>query len=80
MSSTVAEILRRAVDGRRLGFDEGVELFRSTSLLELGRAAAAVCRCRRMLPVTSRVGVTPCAASTSPTTPDCSSPAGERLS
>ena len=33
-----------AVDGRRLGFDEGVELFRSASLLELGRAADAVCR------------------------------------
>ncbi len=44
MSSTVAEILRRAVEGRRLGFDEGVELFRSASLLELGRAADAVCR------------------------------------
>ncbi len=44
MSSTVAEILRRAVDGRRLGFDEGVELFRSASLLELGHAADAICR------------------------------------
>ena len=44
MSSTVAAILHRAVDGRRLGFDDGVELFRSASLLELGRAADAVCR------------------------------------
>ncbi len=44
MSSTVAAILHRAVEGRRLGFDEGVELFRSASLLELGRAADAVCR------------------------------------
>ena len=44
MSSTVAAILHRAVDGRRLSFDEGVELFRSASLLELGRAADPVCR------------------------------------
>ena len=44
MSSTVAAILRRAVDGHRLGFDDGVELFRSASLLDLGRAADAVCR------------------------------------
>ena len=44
MSSTVAAILHRAVDGQRLSFDEGVELFRSASLLELGRAADAVCR------------------------------------
>ena len=44
MSSTVAAILRRAVEGDRIGFDEGVELFRSASLLELGRAADAVCR------------------------------------
>jgi cyclic dehypoxanthinyl futalosine synthase len=40
----VAAILRRAVDGGRLGFDDGVELFRSASLLDLGRAADAVCR------------------------------------
>ncbi len=44
MSSTVAAILHRAVDGDRLGFEDGVELFRSASLLELGRAADAVCR------------------------------------
>ncbi|HZW34295.1 MAG TPA: cyclic dehypoxanthinyl futalosine synthase [Isosphaeraceae bacterium] len=44
MSSTVAAILRRAVEGRRLSFDEGVELFRAGTLLELGRAADAVCR------------------------------------
>ena len=44
MSSTVDAILHRALDGRRLGFDDGVELFRSASLLDLGRAADAVCR------------------------------------
>jgi cyclic dehypoxanthinyl futalosine synthase len=44
LSSTVAAILRRAVEGDRIGFDEGVELFRSGSLLELGHAADAVCR------------------------------------
>jgi cyclic dehypoxanthinyl futalosine synthase len=44
LSSTVAAILRRVVDGHRLGFDDGVELFRSASLLELGQAAHAVCR------------------------------------
>ncbi len=44
MSSTAAAILRRVVDGHRLGFDDAVELFRSASLLELGRAADAVCR------------------------------------
>jgi cyclic dehypoxanthinyl futalosine synthase len=38
LSSTVAAILRRAVDGGRLGFDDGV------ALLDLGRAADAVCR------------------------------------
>jgi cyclic dehypoxanthinyl futalosine synthase len=36
--------LHRAVEGRRLSFDDGVELFRSASLLELGRAADLVCR------------------------------------
>jgi cyclic dehypoxanthinyl futalosine synthase len=36
--------LRRAVEGRRLSCDEGCELFRSASLLELGRAADLVCR------------------------------------
>ena len=40
----MAAILHRAVDGRRLSFDDGVELFRSASLLELGRAADAVGR------------------------------------
>ncbi|MGO9471605.1 MAG: cyclic dehypoxanthinyl futalosine synthase [Isosphaeraceae bacterium] len=44
MSFTVAAILRRAVDGGRLSFDEGVELYRSAPLLELGRAADLVCR------------------------------------
>jgi len=44
LSSTVPAILHRAVDGRRLSFDEGVELFRSASLLELGRAADLVSR------------------------------------
>ncbi len=44
MSSTVAAILQRAIDGQRLSFDEGVELFRSASLLELGRAAHSVCQ------------------------------------
>jgi cyclic dehypoxanthinyl futalosine synthase len=36
--------LHRAVDGQRLSFEEGVELFRSAPLLELGRAADLVCR------------------------------------
>ena len=44
MSSTAAAILHRAVDGERLSSDDGVELFRSASLLELGRAADSVCR------------------------------------
>ncbi len=44
MSSTAAAILHRAVDGQRLSFEEGVELFRSAPLLELGRAADLVCR------------------------------------
>jgi len=44
LSSTVPAILHRAVDGRRLSVDEGVELFRSASLLELGRAADLVSR------------------------------------
>ena len=44
MSSTAAAILHHAVDGNRLSFDEGVELFRSAPLLELGRAADLVCR------------------------------------
>jgi cyclic dehypoxanthinyl futalosine synthase len=44
LSSTVAAILQKAVDGRRLSVDDGVELFCSASLLELGRAADSVCR------------------------------------
>jgi cyclic dehypoxanthinyl futalosine synthase len=44
LSSTAAAILHRAVDGQRLSFEEGVELFRSAPLLELGRAADLVCR------------------------------------
>ncbi|HKI20858.1 MAG TPA: CofH family radical SAM protein, partial [Isosphaeraceae bacterium] len=44
MSSTVAAILHRAIDGERLNFDEGVELFRSASLLEVGQAADRVSR------------------------------------
>ncbi len=44
MSSTAAAILHRAVDGDRLSFEEGVELFRSAPLLELGRTADLVCR------------------------------------
>ena len=44
MSSTACEILRHAVNGRRLTFDEGVRLFHESSLLELGQAAQAVCR------------------------------------
>ena len=44
MSSTVQEILRAAVDGRRITFDEGVILMREGRLHELGRAADAVCK------------------------------------
>jgi cyclic dehypoxanthinyl futalosine synthase len=44
LSSTAAEILHRAVNGERLSPSDGVELFRSASLLELGRAADSVCR------------------------------------
>jgi cyclic dehypoxanthinyl futalosine synthase len=36
--------LQRSAQGSRLTTDEGVELFRSASLLELGQAADAVCR------------------------------------
>jgi len=36
--------LQRAVDGRRVTFDEGVALFREASLIDLGRAADAICR------------------------------------
>ncbi len=44
MSSTVPAILQRAVSGRRLTFEEGVTLFQQASLLDLGRAAQAVCQ------------------------------------
>ncbi len=45
MSSTsVARILQRAVDGQRLTFDDGVALMREGKLLDLGRAADAVCK------------------------------------
>src|SRR3982751_855570 len=44
LSSTVAPILQRAVDGYRLAFDEGVALLKHADLLGLGRAADAVCR------------------------------------
>jgi cyclic dehypoxanthinyl futalosine synthase len=44
LSSTVAAILRRAVDGHRLTFDEGVTLLKEGDLLALGCAADAVCR------------------------------------
>ena len=42
MTSTVSDILSKAVDGRRLTFDEGVELFNCRDLHALGRAAHAV--------------------------------------
>jgi cyclic dehypoxanthinyl futalosine synthase len=44
LSSTVAAILHRAIVGERVNVDEGVELFRSASLLELGQAADRVSR------------------------------------
>src|SRR5262249_53673671 len=44
LSSTVDAILRRAVEGERLGFDDGVALLRGGDLLSLGRAADAVCK------------------------------------
>lgn len=42
MSSTVQRILSKAVDGQRLTFDEGVELFDCRDLHALGRAAHSV--------------------------------------
>jgi len=42
--STTQRILQKAVDGRRLTFDEGVALLDSHDLPALGRAADAVCR------------------------------------
>lgn len=44
MSSTVAAILQRVVDGERLTFEDGVRLLREADLLSLGRAADAVCK------------------------------------
>jgi len=44
LSSTAPAILRSAVEGRRLTFEEGVALFREADLLDLGRAADAVCQ------------------------------------
>ena len=44
MSSTVQEILQKAVNGQRISRDEGVTLMRSGSLHELGKAADAICR------------------------------------
>jgi cyclic dehypoxanthinyl futalosine synthase len=44
LSSTVPAILQRAASGRRLTFEEGVTLFREANLLDLGRAAQAVCQ------------------------------------
>lgn len=42
MSSTVAEILRKAVNGTRITPDEGLVLFEQGKLIELGRAAHAM--------------------------------------
>jgi cyclic dehypoxanthinyl futalosine synthase len=44
LSTTIPRILRKAVDGQRLTFDEGVALFDGSDLPALGRAADAVCR------------------------------------
>ena len=44
MSSTVAAILRKAVDGERLTLEEGVILLRDGDLLSLGQAADLVCK------------------------------------
>jgi cyclic dehypoxanthinyl futalosine synthase len=41
---TIASILRRAVDGERITREEGVALLKGADLLDLGRAADAVCR------------------------------------
>jgi cyclic dehypoxanthinyl futalosine synthase len=37
-------LLQKAVDGKRLTFEEGLELFKIRDLPALGRAADAVCR------------------------------------
>ena len=44
MTSTIQRILRKAVDGERLSYEEGVSLFDCRDLTALGRAADAVCR------------------------------------
>jgi len=44
LSSTAPAILRRAAEGGRLTFEEGVALFREASLLDLGKAADELCR------------------------------------
>jgi cyclic dehypoxanthinyl futalosine synthase len=44
LTTTIPRILRKAVDGERLTFDEGVSLFDCRDLPALGRAADAVCR------------------------------------
>ncbi len=44
MSSTITNILRRAVEGRRLTLDEGIALTGSSDILAIGQAADAVCR------------------------------------
>jgi cyclic dehypoxanthinyl futalosine synthase len=44
LSSTIAAILQRAAEGGRLTFEEGVHLFQEGCLVDLGRAADAVCR------------------------------------
>jgi cyclic dehypoxanthinyl futalosine synthase len=44
LNTTIQNILRKAVDGQRLTFDEGVALFDCHDLPALGRAADAVCR------------------------------------
>ena len=43
MSATTDRILSKAVDGRRLSYEEGVELMACRDLHKLGRAAHAVC-------------------------------------
>jgi cyclic dehypoxanthinyl futalosine synthase len=44
LSTTIQRVLRKAVDGERLSYDEGVALFDCRDLPGLGRAADAVCR------------------------------------
>ncbi len=44
MNTTVPDILRKAVDGERLTFDEGIALMDCHDLPALGRAADAMCR------------------------------------